>query len=152
MRLSALTFRRTAPLLLALGLALFLSGCSTPGSRIAKNPELFASFPLSVQERIRAGEIDIGFTREMVMMAVGKPHHTYLRTTKAGESEIWAYTDYKQEFERQLVDATFSYKDKNGITRTGHDKVWAEVKTKVEFDVLRIELTDHRVSGFERVK
>ena len=41
--------------------AAFLFGCSTPESRIRRNPELFAQIPPAQQELIRKGEVALGF-------------------------------------------------------------------------------------------
>jgi len=151
MHSNGLLFRRLAlgPLLFFF-VFVFVMGCNTPSSRIAKNPELFNSLPLSAQERIRAGEVDVGFSVDLVIMALGPPSRSYIRTTRNGQSEVWAYTDYKVEFEQQLVDATFQYKDHKGITRTGRDKVWAQVKSRVEYDVMRVELVNNHVVAFEK--
>lgn len=76
--------------ILALVAALF-AGCSTTSSRISKNQSLFDTFPAEVQAGIRAGKVDIGYTPEMVMMALGEPSRRYTRTTQNGSSEVWAY-------------------------------------------------------------
>lgn len=43
------------------------------------------------QEKIRAGEVAIGFTSEQVTLAKGKPDLVGRRTTASGESEVWTY-------------------------------------------------------------
>jgi hypothetical protein len=80
-------------LLVALALALALAGCSTPDSRIQKDSATFASYPPAVQAKIRAGEIEIGYTSDMVQMALGKPDRVFRRVTATGETEVWAYAD-----------------------------------------------------------
>lgn len=74
-------------------LALSAAGCSTVDSRIAKNRELFSSWPLAVQEKIAAGQIDIGFTADQVRVALGEPDRVFTRTTADGTSEVWSYRD-----------------------------------------------------------
>lgn len=73
--------------------ALVFAGCSTPDSRIQKNVAAFSSYSPEVQARIRAGEVDVGFTPEMVQMAFGKPDRVFRRQTEDGESESWSYHD-----------------------------------------------------------
>ena len=58
---------------LALPLALLLAGCATPEKRIQQNQDLFDSFPVAAQARIRGGQIDLGFTPDMVRIALGDP-------------------------------------------------------------------------------
>ena len=75
-----------------LGMAgLFLAGCSTTSGRIKKNQEVFDAYPAEVQANIRAGKVDIGYTPEMALMALGEPDRRYTRTTEQGASEVWAY-------------------------------------------------------------
>ncbi len=74
-------------LLLALGFA----GCSTPDSRIQKNQASFSQLSPADQERIRRGEVAVGFTADMVTMALGEPDRRFTRTTDRGTVEVWAY-------------------------------------------------------------
>lgn len=84
-------FLKLVPLLCALGLA----ACATPASRISSQQGTFDSYPPEVQEKIRAGQVGIGFTPEQVRMALGDPSDRYSRQTERGESEVWAYRDFK---------------------------------------------------------
>lgn len=69
-------------------------GCASPESRIAENPELFASFPADVQEKVRQGQIEVGFTKGMVTLAQGPPDRRLAREEATGVvSESWIYTD-----------------------------------------------------------
>jgi len=78
---------------LALAALLLPAGCSSPASRIKANQETFEGYPAEVQEKIRAGRADVGFTKEMSLMALGKPDRKYARTTDTGTQEIWSYID-----------------------------------------------------------
>jgi hypothetical protein len=78
--------------------ALVLAACSTVASRIDDNRAAFNSYPPAVQQKIRAGQVDIGFTPDMVRMALGDPDHRYERTTAAGQSEIWGYSSRGPQF------------------------------------------------------
>jgi hypothetical protein len=77
------------------------TGCASPETRIRKEPELFAQFAPAVQEKIRAGTIDIGFSAPMVQMALGRPSRVYRRTSQEGVQEIWSY--------RELTPGTYSH-------------------------------------------
>ena len=81
------------PFVLVLSLAslVLLSACSsTPDARIAKNQAVFGNFPAAVQQKIRAGEVDVGFTPEMVRLALGEPTRQFNRQTGAGTAEAAA--------------------------------------------------------------
>ena len=75
---------------LTLGL-LLLAACATPESRIRKHRDLFETYPPQIQERIKSGEVDVGFTADMVLMAMGKPARKTMRTTAQTTQEIWTY-------------------------------------------------------------
>jgi hypothetical protein len=82
-------------------LAAFLmlaAGCSTVDSRIAKNRELFSSWPPAVQDKVVQGQIDIGFTAEQVRVALGEPDRVFTRTTADGTSQVWSYRDRGPRF------------------------------------------------------
>ncbi len=76
-----------------LGLAV-LAGCSTPQTRIRQNPELFNNLAPGDQELIKQGKVAVGFTPEMVKLAVGDPDRVYTRTDATGTNEAWVYTSY----------------------------------------------------------
>ena len=72
----------------------FFSGCTTPETRIRQNPELFASLPSEQQEMIRRGQVAVGFSAEMVRLALGEPDRFSTRTDQDGASEVWHYITY----------------------------------------------------------
>lgn len=72
-------------------LVLAAAACSSPARRIERNKALFNTFPEPAQEKIKRGEIDIGFTPDMVLVALGKPSRKYSRKTGTGEQEVWVY-------------------------------------------------------------
>jgi hypothetical protein len=75
----------------ALLAALALAACSTPEARIKKDKAAFESWPPAVQESVRAGRADVGFTAEQARMALGRPDRVYTRKTAEAAQEVWAY-------------------------------------------------------------
>lgn len=130
-------------------LVALLAGCASPAYRIKQNPELFNSFPPDVQENVRQGRIDIGYTPEMVEMALGKPNRVYSRKTQDGETQVWSYTDTYSTPDRQRVEGTFRFRDSDGRYRTTHDYVWVDVKREHEYEHTRVEFTGNKVSAIE---
>jgi hypothetical protein len=89
-------------------LSLMLAACSsTPESRIGDQQALFDSFPPEVQQKIRAGQVDVGFTPDMARMALGEPERKYERTSGRGVSEVWAYRDSQPTFSVGLGGGSF---------------------------------------------
>ena len=76
-------------------MGLWLAGCATPDARIKKNQVLFDSLPAEAQAQIREGQVALGFTPEMVKLAVGEPDRRAVRTDAAGRTEVWSYTRYE---------------------------------------------------------
>lgn len=75
---------------------LWLAGCaSSPSSRIEKNYSAYESWPEDVRRKVKAGQVDIGFTEKQVVMALGKPDRVFERRTENGDSEVWAYRSKK---------------------------------------------------------
>ena len=87
-------------LLVAMG-----AGCSTPDSRIQKNLDVFNTFPPEVQVMVRAGKVEIGFSADMVRIALGEPHRVYRRKVEKGETEVWSYIDTQFSNERLAIGA-----------------------------------------------
>jgi hypothetical protein len=128
-----------------------VAGCATPESRIKEKPEVFNSFPPEVQSKVRTGQVDVGYTKDMVYIALGKPDREYTRTTAAGTLEVWSFTATYNTTERQRITGDFRIVDPQGGFRTTHDTVWADVNVSHEYERLRLEFKDDTVTAIERV-
>jgi hypothetical protein len=73
--------------------AIVFVGCSSPDSRIKDHQSSFDRLSESDKGKVRGGHVDVGFTSEMVLMALGEPDRRYSRTTATGTDEVWAYSD-----------------------------------------------------------
>jgi hypothetical protein len=78
-----------------LALAAVLAGCATPDTRIRQNTELFDRLAPEQQQLIREGRVALGFTPDMVYLAVGEPDRKWARVDADGRSEVWTYTTYE---------------------------------------------------------
>lgn len=140
---------RRACRMLGLSLAVLVAGCNTPQTRIKRHPELFGSFPPEVQEKIKQGKVDIGFSKDAVYLALGDPDRRYLRRTAEGEVEVWAYTETVRTVERQRVEGPFRYRGPDGELRTIRDSMWVDVEQRKEFERLRVEFKNGLVTAME---
>lgn len=138
---------RTACVLLPL--ALLLAGCATPAKRIQQNQELFDSFPVAAQARIRGGQIDLGFTPDMVRIALGEPQRKTLRRSAAGDLEVWFYLDTIRRYDRQRVDIDgLSLSGPGGLRSLG-GSAWINVEQSREFVRVRVEFQNGAVTAIE---
>lgn len=133
-----------------LPLLLLAAGCvSTPADRIAKHPELFASLPPADQDRIRQGQIELGFTPDMVRLALGEPDRHMVRRAVEGNAEIWFYVETAPQYERRRVDVDgLSVRTPAGVRYSGGD-AWITVLKEKESVRLRVEFRDGKVAVIE---
>jgi hypothetical protein len=132
--------------------ALLLAGCATPEHRIKQNPALFASFPPEVQTNVRAGRIEVGYTKAMVRMALGAPQRVHTRTTQAGAAEIWIYTDVAYRSRIEPVESTYWYRDRRGDLHPGSQLMWADMQQRYEYAMLRVEFDGDKVKAIEALR
>jgi len=139
-------------LLFAVAVGVLLAGCATPGYRIRKNPELFASFPPEVQETVRKGSIKLGYTGDMVFIALGEPSRIFQRETEHGKAEIWSYTDIGYRYEHQPVPQAYGLRDRGGRLHVVRGMEWVDVQAPYEFEIGRVEFAEGKVTAIERLQ
>lgn len=126
-------------------LVALLSACSTPDSRIDSNRAAFDKFPADVQEKIRTGRVDVGFTPEMVRMALGEPARQLTRKTESGDVEVWMYADNKPQLSFGFGVGSVGRHSGVGVgmsTSTGGYE--PDEKIRVEFRNGRVESVEYR--------
>ena len=78
---------------------LLAAGCQTVETRIRENPQLFASLDPETQAKIRQGIIDIGYTEDMVYLALGAPDQKREARSAAGSQTVWIYNTYFERYD-----------------------------------------------------
>jgi hypothetical protein len=76
----------------SLVVVLAIAGCESARTRLAANPEAAARLDAATREKIARGEVEVGFTAEMVSLAMGRPLRVIAPTTPAGDT-VWLYHD-----------------------------------------------------------
>ena len=89
---------RILPVLVSF-LALVLAGCQTVDTRIKEKPTVFASLDKTTQDMIKQGIIGIGYTEDMVYMALGSPDQIRESVTTTSRSLIWIYNSYSSYYD-----------------------------------------------------
>lgn len=133
--------------LVAASAVLFLGGCaSTPESRIAGNPQVFAALAPAVQERVRRGVVEIGDTPEIVRLALGEPARVVERLDqRTGRSEIWMYVRTAPRFSFGFGVGSYGRHSGVGIgVGTGELAFRDDEALRVEFEQGRVARIDFR--------
>jgi hypothetical protein len=128
-----------------LSTALLLTACSTPAARIANHRSAFATFPASTREEIRQGRIEVGFTKEMVLMALGDPARQFVRRSDQGETDVWIYPRTGPRFSLGLglgADAAGRGGVGGGLAVSAGPSDFEE-KMRVEFVVGKVTLIEY---------
>jgi hypothetical protein len=135
------------------GLLVCATGCvSTPDSRINKDPRVFAGLTPEIQAKVKKGEIAIGFSREMVRLALGLPRQVNVRTSEAGETEIWTYVSSRYISRYEPSNTGYWYRDRAGRPYHRYDTMWASRGGYEDFPVLKLEFVGDSLKVIERLK
>ncbi|RJX36024.1 MAG: hypothetical protein C4531_00715 [Desulfurivibrio sp.] len=141
--------------LLVLIVCCALTGCMSAqyyrDRRIAENPELFNSFSPQVREQISLGQINIGFTEDMVRLAWGPPDRIYIRTTDRGEATVWTYSSTRILTQTDRMSVPVRIYDDRGHSTIVYRNVWVNRDRHEEYDVARVEFSQGAVSAIERM-
>ena len=133
---------RSLPVLLVL---IAVAGCSTPASRIQNHQAAFEAWPAAVQQEVRTGRVGVGFTPEMVQVALGEADRRYTRTSLQGTSEVWVYLDHGPKFSVGLGIGGSSGNSAYGVgLRTGDDTFREDENLRVVFEGGRVVALETR--------
>jgi hypothetical protein len=77
----------------------FLTGCQSVDSRIKEKPEVFARIDKATQDKIKQGIIDLGYTEDMVYLALGAPDQKRESISEKGKSTTWIYNTYYTRYD-----------------------------------------------------
>jgi len=72
----------------------FITGCQTVESRIKEKPGVFASVDKATQDKIKQGIIDLGYSEDLVYVALGDPDQKRETVTADGKTVTWIYSTY----------------------------------------------------------
>jgi hypothetical protein len=131
-----------------------LAGCATPhtpAARIQQNPALFAGLPAAAQEKIRQGQIEVGFTPDMVRLALGKPVRIVTRQTATDTTEIWSYARVIRQSEFVYGPGMMWMPSPAGLQPVyNRDSAWVDHPSWVE--TMRVEFGGGKVIALETLR
>ncbi len=137
-------------------LLLIVAGCASlqelRDRRIAENQALFDSFPEEIQTQVRQGNVEVGFTTDMVRMAWGNPDQVFTRVTQERRATVWGYTRVRHSPYLDRMSIPVFFTDSDGRQRITYQSVWINADTREEYTVARVEFVEGRVSAIEQLQ
>ena len=128
-------------------------GCNNFDHRMQQKAALVSTLDSATQARLKAGEIRLGDSEDLVYLACGTPDEKKLTTTASGQTTTWVYNRYWQEFRGDTVGGvqTRLRRDPStGLTTTYMEPVYRPVYTDRIQAVLRVTFAEGKVSAIER--
>jgi len=136
-------------------LALALAGCSTFEKRSAEKAEIYARLDAETQGKLKQGLVEIGYTPDMVYIALGTPDQRNETVTTQGRKEIWIYNSYYTEYRGTDHVGYRRYVDYNPVTKkyfVYYEPVRVDVyRDRIE-ERIRITFEDGKVTMIEQAK
>ncbi|MBS0663936.1 MAG: hypothetical protein JSR48_11785 [Verrucomicrobia bacterium] len=143
-------------MLIVLGvIAGLLAGCSTIESRIKEKAPAFAALDATTQAKIQRGVVELGYTPDMVYMALGAPEERHERKTPKGLTEVWSYQSTREEFAGTgLVgySPVVVHNPRTGARYVYLDPIYSDFYREFTQEDMRIVFHDGHVVAIEQAK
>lgn len=139
----------------ALGLLMFAAGCQSVESRIKEKPEVFASVDHATQEKIKQGIIDLGYTEDMVYLALGKPDQKRESVTANARSVTWIYNTYYTRYDGTAMVGYYRqvyYDPYLRSYRLYYRPAFADTYREETEERIRVSFANGKVSAIEQAK
>ena len=138
-----------------LAVLLGLTGCSTFEKRAEQKSEVYARLDAETQGKLKQGLVEIGYSPDMVYIALGTPDQRNETVTAKGRKEIWIYNSYYTEYRGTDHVGYRRYVDYNPITKkyfVYYEPVRVDVyRDRIE-ERIRITFEDGKVTMIEQDK
>lgn len=133
----------------------FLTGCQTVEDRIKEKPEVFASVDTATQDKIKQGIIELGYTEDLVYLALGKPDQKRESITAAGKSTTWVYNTYYERYDGTRFAGyhrSLYYDPYLRVYRVYYQPVYADTYAQEKEERIRVVFTNGKVTVLEQAK
>jgi hypothetical protein len=140
---------------LLIGTLAFFPGCQTVNDRIQEKPEVFANVDKAIQDKIKQGIIDLGYSEDLVYLALGAPDQKRESASANGRSVTWIYNTYYQRFDGAQFagyNRRVYYDPYLRTYRVYYRPVYAEVYSDEKEERIRIVFKDGKASVIEQSK
>ncbi len=133
----------------------FLTGCQTVDDRIKEKPEVFASVDAATQDKIKQGIIELGYTEDMVYLALGKADQKRESITAAGKATTWVYNTYYERYDGTRFAGyhrNVYYDPYLRAYRVYYRPVYADTYAQEKEERIRVSFRDGKATAIEQSK
>jgi len=132
-----------------------LAGCNTFEKRAEEKAEVFNQLDPATKDKLSRAVVEIGFSPDLVFIALGKPDSKSERVTEEGRSEVWVYNSYYSEYRGSEIAGYRRIVDYDPFTKryyVYYEPVRVEVYQDHVEDRIRITFKDDKVTVIEQAK
>jgi hypothetical protein len=143
---------RVISLLLTL---IVFTGCNTFERRANQKAEVFATLSPETKTRLQNKTIHVGDSFDMVYIALGAPDERVESTTKDGQSTVWVYNRYWQEYRGEAYGGFHRHvirDPKTGATSVYLEPVSRPVYAERQQPIMRVFFSGGKVTQIEQAK
>jgi hypothetical protein len=133
----------------------FITGCQSVDSRIKEKPEVFAKLDAATQDKVKQGIIELGYTEDVVYLALGAPDQKREGISAAGKSITWIYNTYYDRYNgttSAFYHRSVYYDRYLGAYRMYYRPVFADTYVQEKEERIRIVFKDGKAAVIEQSK
>lgn len=140
--------------LLLTGFAL-LTGCQSVESRIKEKPDVYAKLDAATQAKVKQGIIELGYTEDVVYLALGAPDHKRESVSPTGTKITWIYNTYYDRYEGSMMAGyhrSIYFDPYLRAYRVYYRPVYADTYSQEKEERIRVVFKDGKVVVLEQTK
>jgi hypothetical protein len=140
---------------LAASLLLALTGCNTLNHRIHEKAAVYYALDAATQDQIRQGQVGIGYTPDMVYIALGEPTRRVSHLASDGSHDTWIYKSYYEEYAGTAFAGYHRYAVPGrlpGRYTVYTEPVYTDLYRQRSQEYLRISFKDGKVASIDQTR
>lgn len=134
---------------------LVLAGCDTFERRSKEKTAVLAALDPQTRAKLEHGIVEIGYTPDMVYLALGAPDDESETTTAQGKEKTWIFNSYHQDFagnQQTGYRRVMVYNEKTKTQSLVMEPVYSNVYVDRTEERIRVTFRDGKVAVIEQPK
>jgi hypothetical protein len=147
--------KRTLSLLAVTLSLLVVTGCDTFERRSQEKAAVVATLDAPTRVKLEHGIVEIGYTTDMVYLALGAPDDEFETTSAQGREKTWIFNSYHQDYagNRQTgYRRVVVRNEKTNTTSVMLEPVYSDLYVNRTEERIRITFRDGKVAVIEQPK